>query len=272
MYTIENLYSILNKERSVIVYGAGTIASNLLRALCQKNYIDKVSYVVTKHGKEQRVEGKKVYRLSDIVESKDTFFLIAVHEVSKGECEKDLEYYGYKNHIWITPYIFDIYYGSHRIVPVAIKDIWNANKQWYVLTARYLAICDYYGQCENGLEIYKKILSFSSNEDTVRKRVKGFVSLIQSFGESGFDDNYPVSCLKNNTIVDGAHRVALSIYHGVNSIHCKVYDSDTNIFNNKIDNIVYVDKKAAIQYNLDEEVINKLENATQLINDRIYGD
>lgn len=263
METLKKIYEILNYNR-IVVYGAGSIASNFLKTLSRKRYLSNVAYVVTKTGEEAEIEGKKVYKLGELDEERDTFYLIAAHEVSKYEIEKELDQLGYHNHIWVAPYIFDILYGLPTFEEKRIKYIWDANKQWYIIAARYLAISDYYGKCEKGFDIYKRLLSLYSNEDTVRKRMTKFISLIEDFNNRGIDTNYPISCLNNNILIDGAHRVALAIYHDIDSVQCKIYNS-TMIYDSINANNIFIDHDTALQMGIDENDIRILEETTSNI-------
>lgn len=91
------------------------------------------------------------------------------------------------------------------------------------IVVRYLAIEDYYGKNKYGFELYKKMQGKRIDEEYIETSVDAFVKLIESF-ERGYDEQSEIVLDEGLDLVDGSHRMALALYHGVKEISCKVYN------------------------------------------------
>lgn len=54
---------------------------------------------------------------------------------------------------------------------------------------------------------------------------QAFINLIQSF-EKGYDFNFPIIVNKRQELLDGAHRLALSLYHHIDIIPIQIMKTD----------------------------------------------
>lgn len=124
-----------------------------------------------------------------------------------------------------------IYMPTYYLYKKTMKDNLNCCDIW----VRFLAIDNYYGINEDGFKVYNDVQHYRvstkkiiprhqyDNEDTFRK-------LIKSFEDNGFDPNYPLCLNKDFMVIDGAHRLALSLYLGIDKVPVvfkeKYYDVD----------------------------------------------
>lgn len=88
---------------------------------------------------------------------------------------------------------------------------------------RYIAIENYYGKENNGFEHYSVMQStrvrnnpmIPSYRDDNGKRFK---ELIKSVEENGYMNEYPISLNIDGMLFEGAHRLALALYHNLDEI------------------------------------------------------
>ena len=89
------------------------------------------------------------------------------------------------------------------------------------IVVKYLAIEEYYGKNNYGFEMYRKMQMKRVGEDWNER----FKQLIKSF-ESGIDMKLWIEVDLNYSIHDGAHRLALAIYHECPNIPIRVFNVD----------------------------------------------
>lgn len=87
------------------------------------------------------------------------------------------------------------------------------------IVVKYLAIENYYGKNDFGFELYRKMQLKRVNEDWTER----YVELIKSF-EKGIDMESMLKVDLNYSIHDGAHRLALALYHGYGEVPTRVFN------------------------------------------------
>lgn len=87
------------------------------------------------------------------------------------------------------------------------------------VAVKYLAIENYYGKNTYGFELYRKMQIKRIGENWTER----FKNLIRSF-EGGMDMTSWIEADVNYSIHDGAHRLALALYHNYDNIHVRVFD------------------------------------------------
>lgn len=88
---------------------------------------------------------------------------------------------------------------------------------------RYLAIENYYGKNNNGFELYNEMQKtrVKTNKKVPKYRDDNgirFKKLIESFDKKGYDYKYPIQLNSQFALFDGAHRLALALYHNMSSV------------------------------------------------------
>lgn len=87
------------------------------------------------------------------------------------------------------------------------------------IVVKFLAIENYYKKNDFGFELYRKMQMKRVGEDWTER----FVKLIQSF-ENGIDMESWVKTDLHYSIHDGAHRLALALFHGYEDIPVRVFN------------------------------------------------
>lgn len=89
------------------------------------------------------------------------------------------------------------------------------------IVVKYLAIENFYGKNDFGLELYRKLQLKRVNEDWNERYIK----LMKSF-ETGIDMESWLQLDLNYSIHDGAHRLALALYHGYEYVPVNIFNVD----------------------------------------------
>lgn len=89
---------------------------------------------------------------------------------------------------------------------------------------RLLAIENEYGQNDYGWKLYQKMQSkrVQNEQLTTEERVENFKQLIHSWERNGYEIESTIVLDNNLMLVDGSHRLAMSIYHNLEEINCHV--------------------------------------------------
>ncbi len=99
----------------------------------------------------------------------------------------------------------------------------------YDMIVRYLAIENYYGKNDIGLELYRKMQDDRIGSDHGEKAVDQFRELIQSYEENGYDNSSYIVADKNLNLVDGSHRMAMALYHEIRKINVLVINIEHSV-------------------------------------------
>ena len=99
----------------------------------------------------------------------------------------------------------------------------NANKGYNRLdvVVRYLAIEEYYGKNTYGFDLYLKMQKKRVPSKSATA-MKIFRDLIESYEANGYDPDSKILLNRDLELVDGSHRLALSLWHGNPVVSCKV--------------------------------------------------
>lgn len=125
----------------------------------------------------------------------------------------------------------EIYLPTYYLYKKTMKNNFNCCD----ICVRFLAIDNYYGKNTNGFEIYNEVQHYRVSTKKVIPRhqydnEEAFRKLIKSFENKGFDKEYPLCLNKNFMVIDGAHRLALALYFGIDKVPVcfkeKHYDVD----------------------------------------------
>lgn len=103
----------------------------------------------------------------------------------------------------------DLFLAQHH------NDEYNA----FDIVVKYLAIENYYKQNDFGLALYRKMQTKRVGEDWTER----FQELMVSF-ESGMDPQSWIKTDLDYSIHDGAHRLALALYHDIKEVPVKIFN------------------------------------------------
>ncbi|WP_026525952.1 hypothetical protein [Butyrivibrio sp. MB2005] len=247
-------------DNSVIVVGTGFVATFLMKILIAVNRDSIVrGFADTRY--TGTYYGRKVIPLSSIVHENGVSVWIATHEIYKDEIESLLIDKGVP-HRWIYHDIYSLWLGKlEKTAIMPTKEIWKAVTNKYLIAARYLAIDMFYGNNEDGFNIYTKLQSIHQNNKTATRRLERFCSLVKNVDENGFYTNESVMIWDNNDLIDGYHRFAIALYKNIGNIKCDIYDYSRRI-------------EVELRENYDESnLLNRgfSKYEVQLLNDTIFG-
>lgn len=121
--------------------------------------------------------------------------------------------FGNEDHVDLLISTKDLFLAQYR------DNIYNAVD----IVVKYLAIENFYGLNDFGFELYKKTQILRTNKDWEER----FKNLIKSI-EFGYDRRSFVETDLNYSIHDGAHRVALGLFHGINELSLRLFN--TNLY------------------------------------------
>ena len=102
----------------------------------------------------------------------------------------------------------------------------------YDVIVRLLSIENYQNDKTYDFKLYKKMQDLrvaEKNFETV-DYVSRFKHLIDSFEERGFDKNSPIILNSQSRLINGAHRLAISLYYNISHLPC-VYSRNINELN-----------------------------------------
>lgn len=139
----------------------------------------------------------------------------------------------------------------------SMKDNYNCAD----ILVRLLAIDCYYGKNSDGFKIYnemqyKRVIKNPNVPNERAYNEKHFIELIKSFEKSKFNFQYPLQVNRDIEILDGAHRLALALYHHIDYV--PIYFSDCRL-NRKIDYSLEWFKKEGMEKYI-PQIVEKYNN------------
>lgn len=255
-------------DKKILIYGTGYVAHIFLEALKKRKLEKQIQgFVVSCHSRSvDEIEGIPVNEIEEILIDEDTVVCIAVHESFKLEIELTIVKRGWKNYIWIYPYLYNLYYGAPIRVgePVEIGKLVSRDTDRYNVALRWAAIDNYYGKCSQGFYLYRKAMALHANMRTAEARKESFKKLIQSCDEFGYDDKKQIIINDVYEIIDGEHRVTVGLYHGKQKIGCTVYLGE-NLHSEK----VLFTKRVLLEGGFTKEEMDILDHINLIIKDLI---
>lgn len=226
----DELIISIKKGRSAI-FGTGYVAGMLWKALEINQVEDYPDFFLVNYGETKKIYGKPVKTLSKTFVD-DRLILIAVHEANYREVDIILEKAGWRNRIWVYPYLHELLFGPVlERKQISLKKLLIAqDPKKYWLAVRLCGI-------EGWKDIYCKTMALHSSLKTAEIRYKNLQAIKQNMEGKGYDQNCPILIDKQYRIIDGLHRVALCRSLGIEMIPadivaaCEVYEqlfSDDN--------------------------------------------
>lgn len=159
---------------------------------------------------------------------KITAYMKRILDKVKKHCDNHLENYALEH-------------NRGQIISVSVADLFfrhfnNMELLRCDIVVRYLAIENYYGKNNVGFTMYAKMQNarkkwFASSlngaeETNSHEAVKQFRKLIESYEKRGYDNDSHIILDRNLSLIDGSHRMALALYHGIRNITALVINFD----------------------------------------------
>lgn len=98
----------------------------------------------------------------------------------------------------------------------------------YDVIIRLLAIENYYNKNNYGWRLYEKLRKRQLNATNVKDEIIRFVDLIKSVEIYRFDKKSEIYLDKNFHLVNGSHRLAVSLYYKYKTIPCRIIRQNAN--------------------------------------------
>ena len=170
--------------------------------------------------------GIEIIPANHYVEDCRNLLCIAVHESIVDEIEKKLKMLGVKRTVRVAPFITELSLASSFVEERMVNTyaLQNNITEHLGIAIRYAAIDQFYKRNQKGFDIYKKGIAAFSSKETAESRLRWFISLMKSVDQKGYLQ-LPICIDKNNEIIDGEHRFTLAVYHHIDRIACKVFNS-----------------------------------------------
>ena len=145
--------------------------------------------------------------------------------------------------------VYYLCFGSKEFLKVKNEKLINVNPYWIFqkcmkdcffcahILVRMIAIDCYYKKNDYGWEWYNEMQIKRVNDNPLIPKhmadhEEEFKELIRSFEENGFIEKNPIVVNEKYMLLDGAHRLALALYMGLNNI-TMVIDKKYNDFEMK---------------------------------------
>ncbi|MCR5482412.1 MAG: hypothetical protein K6F52_06420 [Clostridia bacterium] len=121
----------------------------------------------------------------------------------------------------IASLIYRVIYKTEEVPLTDLFETVEASKYHHIVVAlNYIAFEKYYGDSEDGWEFYKSALRKYIRDDSQfdSKWHEQFVTLAESFAEKGYDKRSLLFVDSDNNCINGTHRLALCVRHGVETV------------------------------------------------------
>lgn len=214
------------------IFGTGIIGTRFYEALKEKNLLGWFRGFVVSQKKESGFMTEPVFIPDEIMNDNQSTICIAVHESILNEVYESLKSRGLNNTIWIYPYLLELELGPpvklnlKKNVTALVSGINRINP--YAIY--YLAIEDIDVGNGIGRDAYLWLYLRGNTVGTAKARLEKLESIIKAFDKE-IVLNYPIRInTEENTVADGAHRLMLARYYGLDEIACDIYRFDEKKF------------------------------------------
>lgn len=227
---LSELDELLHNNK-IAIYGNGFVAKRFYSILKMLNLEKNIKFFVVTDEKKTHgtMYGLPIMSVKDIVDEKEIFICIAVHESIKNDIETILSELSFKNYIWVFPYMTALALGEpiEQYKKMHVSQLLQYNLcDSYVIAAmavRYLAIDNFYEKNNIGYDVYTKVFSMHCEIETAKKRLRRFIGVIDDWDKNGYRKGNNISLAENGRLLDGIHRFTLACYHKMEYIYCDIY-------------------------------------------------
>ena len=233
----------LNKAQNIYIYGAGKIGKRTLSLIARYDCLSKVKAFLTTIPPSENdvnlVNGIPVIGIDALSDEAATIF-IAVTDAWQEEILRELNKRSLNNYALVYKYSFllEELEQPNEIPSFAFIDTRELLVQQFIdgnfnrldVIVRVLAVENYYGKNDYGMNLYGKMQRARNlninNGKYDELAVPRFEALIESVEKNGFDASSEIIVDRNLKLVDGAHRIALAIFHHIKEVKIRVVDED----------------------------------------------
>lgn len=198
----------------VLVFGTGDYLKKILSEIEEK--YDIAAFLDNQIKKQNTcIEGRKKYRILSPDEiNQMQFDKVVIASIDyASEMFTQLLRLGVREHNIIVDYVSTIQkVFIYDFLKMQVNQFCEDNR--LDVAVKYLAIENYYGENNFGIAIYKKMQTarLKYTEEEITEVLHRFKELIKSFEKNGYKENSYIVCDEKMRIMDGAHRVACSLY------------------------------------------------------------
>lgn len=229
----EEWNKIIDKNQSIYIYGAGTIGKKVLHLIEKtQGAVSKVNGFLVSDmiGNPSMIEKFPVMAL-ECVSDRTSLILVSVTDIYQEAIVKSLKGMGFTNIIIAYKYSFmnddtppsfcsTMTIGTNELLLCQYKEgLFNR----YDVIVRLLAVEQYYGKNSYGFDLYDKMQKLRINDVSYGKiSSQRFIELIKSYEKNGYDGKTELIIDNKLQLLDGSHRLALSIYFGVPKLKARI--------------------------------------------------
>lgn len=225
------------KNQSFWIYGYGGVAKRFFRCIkCMGAGENLRGFMVSHVGNgDKRTDILGEYPVISVeVGEREALILIAVDVFNIREIYSTLINLKYKNFFWIYFNLYDLEFGLPVQKNVLLDVDWLFRSSYWAdwIATCYLVIEDVFSKREDNRDIYIKFSSIWLDNKTAIKDWERFSEKMLKCVGQGYKKDYNIKISKDKYIViDGAHRVAIAKYYGIDEISADIYNVTKHDFN-----------------------------------------
>lgn len=115
---------------------------------------------------------------------------------------------------------------KRSVSDIIISNSDGANLLRWDIAVKYLAIENYYGKNDFGFDMYARMQNLRTGDNVADEAVKNFKNLIVSWEMNGYDEKSCIYLDSDFTLQNGAHRLAMALYHDMPYINTHLLHRD----------------------------------------------
>lgn len=219
--------ALIQSAEVFYIYGAGQYGRELFKLISRsgKETTVKAFLVSKKEGNPDEICGIQVIEANNALD-RTIPILVAVGDTYQEPVLEHIKDIGFKNIHIAVKYIFLNREYNSEVDVVSISELLkqqfvHGEFMRYDLAVRLLAIDCYYEKNDYGADFDKRMAvalnrnPYAGFADYSESR---FVKLIESWHQQGYDTDSEILVSPDLRLLDGSHRLALAIYHGLSFI------------------------------------------------------
>ena len=230
---------LLLENDKIYIYGAGKIGKQIFELIKLSGDQQKVKGFMVSNikGNPQQIEDVPVWQV-DRVKDKEGHIFVAVADIYQEEIIELLRNKSFSNVKTVYKYSV-LAEESNRdsasrpnVVMIDTRELCRqqfGEEPRLDIIVRILAIEEYYGANNYGFELYNKMMDKRIREDYSIYAERRFKELIKSFENEGYDESSEIFVDNELHLIDGAHRLALAVYHEKPKVCIRIFDKKQNV-------------------------------------------